>query len=355
LIVSTPDGSATTLSYIVSAESTDASQVYIKPDLSGDYVIQLVVTDSKGLESESDLVFVSTKNSAPKADAGTDQTAQTNDLVTLDGGGSSDVDGDSLTYSWSLITVPDGSGTLVSDPTAVNPSFVVDVSGTYVAQLIVNDGTVDSAPDTVTINWENSAPVANAGPDQTSIVGTEVTFDGSDSFDIDDGIKAYDWDFGDQTRGSGIMATHVYSTAGTYTVTLTVTDNSNETSTDTAQVAIKEQSTLVIHVADIAMSLKKAGPNVNAIATVLVIDNSDPSTPIDGVTVFGHWSGLTNDSDSEITDESGTVSLKSDRLKNGSGTFIFIIDNIIKDGWTYDPNANVEASDSITSQLEAVF
>jgi len=36
-----------------------------------------------------------------------------------------------------------------------------------VAQLIVNDGKVDSAPDTVVITTENSAPVANAGPDQT--------------------------------------------------------------------------------------------------------------------------------------------------------------------------------------------
>jgi len=39
----------------------------------------------------------------------------------------------------------------LSNSTLVNPTFVADVTGTYVIQLIVNDGTVDSGTDTVTI------------------------------------------------------------------------------------------------------------------------------------------------------------------------------------------------------------
>ena len=46
-------------------------------------------------------------------------------------------------------------------------------------QLIVNDGKVNSAPDTVTITTTNTLPVANAGPDQTVFVGTTVQLDGS--------------------------------------------------------------------------------------------------------------------------------------------------------------------------------
>lgn len=38
-----------------------------------------------------------------------------------------------------------------TDP--VHPSFMVDVVGTYVVQLIVNDGTVDSGPNTVNTRW----------------------------------------------------------------------------------------------------------------------------------------------------------------------------------------------------------
>ena len=40
-------------------------------------------------------------------------------------------------------------------------------------QLIVNDGLADSQPDTVTITTENSPPVADAGPNQTSDVGDD--------------------------------------------------------------------------------------------------------------------------------------------------------------------------------------
>ena len=50
----------------------------------------------------------------------------------------------------------------------VNPTFTADVQGTYVIQLVVNDGKVDSAPAMVTITTNTlQPPTANAGPDQT--------------------------------------------------------------------------------------------------------------------------------------------------------------------------------------------
>ena len=52
---------------------------------------------------------------------------------------------------------------------------------TRIAQLIVNDGTLDSLPATVTITTQNSRPVASAGTPQTVVVGTTVTLDGSAS------------------------------------------------------------------------------------------------------------------------------------------------------------------------------
>ena len=74
----------------------------------------------------------------------------------LDGSASSDVDGDGLTYSWSLISQPVGSTTALSSTTIVAPTLFIDQPGTYTVQLIVNDGTVDSAPVTVNINTDNS-------------------------------------------------------------------------------------------------------------------------------------------------------------------------------------------------------
>jgi hypothetical protein len=71
--------------------------------------------------------------------------------VILDGSQSSDTDGDNLTYSWSFTGKPAGSTASLANSTAVNPDFTPDVAGDYIIQLIVNDGTVDSTPASVTV------------------------------------------------------------------------------------------------------------------------------------------------------------------------------------------------------------
>ena len=98
--------------------------------------------------------------------------------VYLDGSKSSDVDGDPLTYRWSFTNKPTGSVAALSDQTIKKPTFAVDLPGTYVVQLIVNDGLLDSAPATVTVSTLNSRPVAEAGPPQTVNVGDKVQLDG---------------------------------------------------------------------------------------------------------------------------------------------------------------------------------
>lgn len=52
-----------------------------------------------------------------------------------------------------------------------------------------------------------------------------VTFNASRSYDYDGVIDLYEWDFGDDTYGTGSPIIHTYSNDGTYDVTLTVTDN----------------------------------------------------------------------------------------------------------------------------------
>ena len=98
------------------------------------------------------------ENHPPVANAGPDQAVAVGNVVQLNGSGSSDADGDPLTYSWSLIERPAGSGASLSNPTTVNPTFVADKAGTFVAQLVVNDGKVDSSPDTVAVIVEGQPP-----------------------------------------------------------------------------------------------------------------------------------------------------------------------------------------------------
>ena len=100
------------------------------------------------------------ENRAPIADAGPNQThllANVGDTVNvaLDGSGSSDPDGDPLTYAW---TLPNGTSS------AVNPTVNLG-QGTYTINLVVNDGKLNSTMDSVviTVNDPNVPPPPTPG------------------------------------------------------------------------------------------------------------------------------------------------------------------------------------------------
>ena len=130
--VSIPEGSTSTLS------STTDPQPTFTVDDSGIYEIQLVVNDGTA-DSNVDGVVI-TANTAPIADAGPDQNITAEETVDLDGSGSTDADGDNLTYSWSFISMPTGSSATLSDSSAVTVDFTADIVGDYEIQLIVSDG-----------------------------------------------------------------------------------------------------------------------------------------------------------------------------------------------------------------------
>jgi PKD repeat protein len=124
-------------------------------DQIGNYTATLVVNDGY-LDSEPDTVIISVEgNSKPVADAGEDRDVNVGQEVCLDGSGSSDPNGDDITYSCAITSRPDGSDANVADlddPGKVNPCFTPDVSGTYLVQFIVTDEHgLSGEPVTVTI------------------------------------------------------------------------------------------------------------------------------------------------------------------------------------------------------------
>lgn len=161
--------------------------------------------------------------------------------VELDGSGSSDPDGDALTYTWKL-SAPNASNVTLSDSGTANPSFVPDVSGEYRVVLVVSDGVEESAPDDVMITAMNSqtnrAPIADAGADRTVDVQTEVTLDGRGSTDPDSDPLTYLWRFVTRPAGStsivnsaeSVSASFTPDITGDYTLELTVSDGGFSTS-----------------------------------------------------------------------------------------------------------------------------
>ncbi|HWR57514.1 MAG TPA: hypothetical protein VN328_01385, partial [Thermodesulfovibrionales bacterium] len=78
---------------------------------------------------------------------------------------------DWLTYNWQLTSVPVGSLSVIANPFAAITSFVPDLPGAYVAQLIVNDGFIDSDPSQVQIQviTELTAAILAAGDVQVQV------------------------------------------------------------------------------------------------------------------------------------------------------------------------------------------
>lgn len=164
----------------------------------GDYIFALEVSDGE-LVSEPDSVIVSiaTNNAPPTADAGVDQNVSTGTVVNVSGLGSRDTNGDALTYRWSIAEQPTASNLELTDTNIPNISLTPVEDGVYILQLIVNDGLLDSAPETMTINAQtaNSTPIANAGNDQELLIGQLVSLSGENSTDSDNDVLNFHWSF----------------------------------------------------------------------------------------------------------------------------------------------------------------
>ncbi len=254
-------------------------------DKDGAYVLSLVVNDSTA-SSTADTVTINaaTANSAPVANAGLDQNVATTTVVTLNGSGSSDTNGDALTYSWSFTSKPAGSTAMLSSLAVVNLMFTADKDGAYVLSLVVNDSTASSTADTVTINaaTANSAPVANAGLDQNVATATVVTLNGNGSSDANGDALTYSWSFTSKPAGSTatlsslavVNPTFTADKDGAYVLSLVVNDGTVSSTADTVTINAATANSAPV---------SNAGPDQNVATTRVVTLDGSGSSDANGV------------------------------------------------------------------------
>lgn len=229
---SDPDSDPLSFSWIQSAgtivvlsDATAAQPTFDAPlvPIGGEMLtFELTITANGVDDTDTVDVSVVNVNHTPVAEAGPDQSLANNTAVaegspvTLDGGGSFDIDNDSFTYAW---TQDSGPTVLLSGATTASPTFTAPVVGgsgapgvvaTLVFRLTVDDlfspdcpapgYTLADCVDTVIIEITNinNDPIADAavGPGPNELMANEnslVTLDGTDSSDPDSDTLTYAW------------------------------------------------------------------------------------------------------------------------------------------------------------------
>ena len=229
-----------------------AATTFTAPSVAADTTIRFTLTaaDSHNATASDavDITVTDTVNQPPAADAGEDQDVNENEMVTLNGTGSTDPDwGTVLTYDWTHNGTDLGitlSNTAVAEPTFTSPYVAANTTITF--RLEVSDGT-DTDTDTVDITVKdttNRPPTADAGDDQDANEGDTVTLDGTGSTDPDRGTTlTYEWS---QTSGHTVTLSNATAASPSFTAPdgpailifeLNVTDGSLS-STDAVNVTV---------------------------------------------------------------------------------------------------------------------
>ena len=252
----------------------------------GAYDVTLTVTDDEGSTSQVTVPIdvVIPPNVNPTAAF----TAICDDYdCAFDAGGSSDSDGEIVTYDWDF-----GDGTVVlgggSGPVHTYPG-----DGTYDVTLTVTDDEAGTDQITMPLDVLFTPNVDPTASFTFACDELDCSFDATASSDSDGTIITYDWDFGDGTvlLDGGSFPDYSFGADGDYTVTLTVTDDEDGTDGD-AQLA----SVVNLRIPPVAAFTSSCD------GLVCTFDASD-SADADGLIISFEWDFGDGDTSTEAIDE----------------------------------------------------
>ena len=236
-----------------SSEAGSVRKIYTQ---GGDYKITLSVDDQKksacSVRSFSKNIHVNQPPSAEAGDEVMEQCAASPDeslTVSFNAGKSSDANDDPLTYTWDF-----GDG---AKERGIQITHTYQKPGHYEVKLIVDDQTnsgCNSSVDFIQVRI-GVAPEANAGETVTTCAGSDVEFDGSDSYAHTQGTLSAGWDFGDGESAEGLKVKHAYQKSGRYPAVLSVRNLTNQAcpeSKDTKNVFVNAPPAVVLTVSKAA-------------------------------------------------------------------------------------------------------
>ncbi|MCG7499663.1 PKD domain-containing protein [Vibrio sp. Of7-15] len=162
-LIGQPENSAPELSF-----QTSSNIASMTTDVAGDYVVKLTVSDGKAFSSDTVKVTFYYENVPPVSGVNNSMIALVGASVPLDGSSSFDANDDPLMYQWSVTSKPNNSNVTIDNPMIEKTSFTGDVPGVYQFSLIVDDGELQSTPNSLAVRV-----VSPQAPHTRLLVGDE--------------------------------------------------------------------------------------------------------------------------------------------------------------------------------------
>ncbi len=324
-----PNGDSLTFSWIqttgpaitINPNTTSNPVTFVVPTIVSPTTFTFSVTANDGVASATGTVTVNAvpgpgptptptptptpSNQAPIANAGPDQTVSQGGNVLLNGSGSSDPNGDALTYQWTQ-SGSDPYLVILTNQNTVTPNFsapnITELSVDLHFTLQVTDPANLTASDSVTIKIDRTIqkPIAKLKvfPSNTVLPGTQVRLSGIQStFDPTANTRKYTFrqitnsssdiplvvtQTNDTTPEASVLMPSGITTATEFTFELVVNDGTQNSDPDTEIVTVSPQAPSTPAVCSTTAPNADAGDNLDEnkvpgeIITLSGIRSSDP-------------------------------------------------------------------------------
>ncbi len=209
----------------------------------------LVVNDGRDASTPDTMSVLI--NALPLANAGAEQFVTEGDSVALNGSASSDLEGHALTFRWRQLS---GTAITLSDSQAVQPFFFAPLpngESNFAFELVVNDGIIDSKPDTVQVRINTKPVIANGIEAASDSLGDDATLAlAAQATDADNDSLLFHWSASLGTitgNGANVLFTPPPVSAPEFAlVTLAVSDGKGGSVRDSLRLRITHPNRLPV-------------------------------------------------------------------------------------------------------------
>jgi PKD repeat protein len=254
-------------------------------------------------------------------------------------------EGDDFTFAYSTddATYTD-MRTVASSTEQVYSYALPSLSGTVYVRVVDTDRAWDNTSlESVYIDEMYFEYETTPGPPVTDFSGDPTSGQAPLTVNFTDlsvgDPTSWDWDFGDGNTSTDQNPTHQYAANGTYTVSLTATNAyGSDTETKVDYITVADQTQDAMHVNDIVVTRKTAGPNCNGQATIYIHDANEQ--PVADAVVYADATGPVPGTFTGTTGSDGSVYFETGKTKSCGGEWCFEVTNVTHTTYTYNSADN---------------